>query len=68
VDETIREWVAAAEQFEAAGKMEDALAWWRKAAQAVVEISTEPSKPSAEPARLKARAAERLSSGKEAKR
>lgn len=68
VDETIREWVAAAEQFEAAGKMEEALAWWRKAAAAVVEIPTEPSKPSAELARLKARAAERVSSWKEAKR
>jgi hypothetical protein len=48
--------------------MDEALAWWRKAAAAVVEIPTEPSKPSAELARLKARAAERVSSWKEAKR
>ncbi len=61
LDETIREWVAAAESLEAAGRVQEALKWWRQAASAVVEVPTEPSKPPAELAELKARAIERLS-------
>lgn len=68
LDETVREWVAAAEQFEAAGRTEEAAKWWRRAAAAVVEVPTEPSKPHADLARLKARAIERLSKLEEGKR
>lgn len=59
VDETIREWVAAAEELELAGKRQEALELWRRAAHAVVEVPSEPSRPSAELARLKAKAVER---------
>lgn len=68
LDETVREWVAAAEQFEAAGRMDEALKWWRRAASAVIEVPTEPSKPRAELAQLKARAAERIAKFEEGKR
>ncbi len=68
IDETIREWVAAAEELEKAGKREEAVALWRQAANAVVELPSEPAKPSAELAALKARAAERLKSSGEVKR
>ncbi|MCS7315379.1 MAG: DUF5107 domain-containing protein, partial [Bryobacterales bacterium] len=68
LDETVREWVAAAEQLEAAGKIEEAMKWWRRAASAVVEVPSEPSRPPAELARLKARAAERIAKFEEGKR
>jgi len=60
VDETVREWVCAAQELEAAGKRQEAEALWRKAANAVVELASEPSKPSAELARWKALAVEHL--------
>lgn len=62
VDEVVREWVAAAEQLELAGKPKEAEELWRRAAGAVVELPSDPSKRSAELARLKAKAVERLKS------
>lgn len=60
VDQTVREWVTAAQELEAAGKQQEALALWRKAAGAVIEVPSEPAKPSAELARWKALAIEHL--------
>jgi tetratricopeptide (TPR) repeat protein len=68
VDETVGDWVSAAQEFEAAGNAAEAERLWRRAAGAVVELASEPGKPSAELARWKAMAAERLAKKQEVKR
>jgi len=68
IDETIREWVAAAEELERAGRHQEARTLWRQAANAVVELPSEPEGPSPHLAALKAKAIEKLKSLGEVRR